>query len=148
MTCNTQGLYAASKRSLEIVTETLRLELEPFGVTVLSIVTGAVQSNGQTYFENFKLPEDSMYKSIEGIIGDRARGGDGSKRESAQEYAENVVKDILAGKTGKVWRGGGAGGVKFASTWLPQSVMVSCDRRMKVVIHGKEANVDAGYFCE
>ncbi|TGO83172.1 hypothetical protein BPOR_0691g00080 [Botrytis porri] len=51
-------LYATSKRSLEILSETLCLELQPSGVHVLSIVTGAVQTNGQTYFEDWKLPQD------------------------------------------------------------------------------------------
>jgi len=52
------GLYAATKRSLELVAETLRLEIEPFGVKVIQIVTGAVKSNGRTYFEDWKLPDD------------------------------------------------------------------------------------------
>ena len=39
------GVYAASKRSMNIMTETLRLELQPFSVGVLFIVTSAVQTN-------------------------------------------------------------------------------------------------------
>lgn len=50
---------------MEIIAETLRLELQPFGVGVLCVVTGAVQTNGQTYFEDWKLPEDSLYRPIE-----------------------------------------------------------------------------------
>lgn len=60
------GVYAASKRSLEIISETLRLELKPFRVRVLAVVTGAVQSNGQTYFEDLELPEGSLYKGLKG----------------------------------------------------------------------------------
>lgn len=93
---------------------------------VLSIITGAVRSQGQTYFDDWKLPEDSMYKSIEGIIKDRAKGNnDGLEREPTKVYAKNVVEDILARKSGKVWRGANAGATKFSSTWLPQSMMVS-----------------------
>lgn len=66
-----------------------------------------------------------MYTSIEQIIGDRARGIDGAKRQATNEYAKVVVDAILAGKTGKVWKGANAGRVKFATTWLPQSMMVS-----------------------
>ncbi|KAF5871215.1 putative nadph-dependent 1-acyldihydroxyacetone phosphate reductase protein [Botrytis fragariae] len=89
------GLYAASKRSLEILSETLRLELQPFGVHVPSIVTGAVQTNGQTYFEDWKLPQESLYKPIESIIHKRARGGDVVLRTNTMEYAEQVVKSIV-----------------------------------------------------
>ncbi|THV52112.1 hypothetical protein BGAL_0089g00220 [Botrytis galanthina] len=74
------GLYMASKRSLETLSETLRLELQPFGVHVSSIVTGAVQANEQTYFEDWKLPHDSLYEPIENNIHNRARGGDGVLR--------------------------------------------------------------------
>jgi 1-acylglycerone phosphate reductase len=113
-------------------------------VSVLSIVTGAVKSNGQTYFEDFKLPENSMYTSIEQIIGDRARGFDGAKRQPTREYAEAVVDAILAGKSAKVWKGANAGGVKFATTWLPQSMMVSEEESQT----WESANVLIGHICK
>ncbi|OTA62238.1 NAD(P)-binding protein [Hypoxylon sp. EC38] len=49
------GTYAATKRSLELVAETLRLEIAPFGVGVIEIITGAVKTLGQTYFGDLKL---------------------------------------------------------------------------------------------
>jgi NAD(P)-dependent dehydrogenase (short-subunit alcohol dehydrogenase family) len=66
---------------LEILTEHLRVEVEPFGVRVLSVVTGAVKSKGQTYFEDWSLPEDSIYKPIEELVHQRANGIDEAKRE-------------------------------------------------------------------
>lgn len=48
--------------AMEILAEMLRLELAPFGVGVLSIITGAVQSLGQTYFDDLRLPDNSIYK--------------------------------------------------------------------------------------
>ncbi|KAI0397898.1 NAD(P)-binding protein [Xylariaceae sp. FL0594] len=54
------GTYAASKIGLEVVAETLRLELKPFGVDVLEVVTGGVKSMGQTYFKDLKVPEGSV----------------------------------------------------------------------------------------
>ena len=73
------GLYAASKRSLDIVSETLRLELAPFDVNVLTKTTGAVQTRGNTYFDDWKLVADSRYKPIEETIAARTRGDDGIK---------------------------------------------------------------------
>lgn len=102
--------------------------MEPFGVKVLSVVTGAVQSQGQTYFGDWSLPEASLYKPIEDLIHQRTQRFDSVKRESTSEYARNVVNDILNGATGKVWRGGNAGGTKFGSSHLPQSFMVSDPR--------------------
>jgi NAD(P)-dependent dehydrogenase (short-subunit alcohol dehydrogenase family) len=42
-----QGVFAASKRSAEIMAETLRLELAPFHVKVLSVVTGPSRRMGR-----------------------------------------------------------------------------------------------------
>ncbi|KAF2866454.1 1-acyl dihydroxyacetone phosphate reductase [Massariosphaeria phaeospora] len=100
------GTYAASKRSLEITAETLRLELAPFGMPVMSIVTGAVQSQGQTYFGDWALPQNSLYKSIEDTIAARARGRDALQRQDTMEYAGQVVDRIAEGKAGKYWCGG------------------------------------------
>lgn len=119
------GVYAASKRSHEIISETLRLEMAPFGVTVLAVTTGAVKTNGQTYFEDWKLPPDSIYKPIEDTIASRARGHDGVERMDTMAYANKVVNDIERGASGKVWRGNNAAGVRFGSVFLPTSWMVS-----------------------
>ncbi|RHZ49178.1 SDR family oxidoreductase [Aspergillus thermomutatus] len=117
------GVYSASKRSLEIIAETLRLEMAPFGVRVLSVVTGAVRTNGQAYFDDLQLPEDSLYKPIEETVAARARGEDGVARMPAEEYAGHVVRAITAGRQGKFWCGNMAGSVWFGSTYLPQWMM-------------------------
>ncbi|PLB50770.1 putative hydroxybutyrate dehydrogenase [Aspergillus steynii IBT 23096] len=119
------GTYAASKRSLELIAETLRLELAPFGVRVLSIVTGAVQTMGQTYFGDFKLPDNSLYKSIEGTIAARARGEDGRGRGDLMAYAEEVVSAIESGAEGRVWCGENAESTRLATTnpAVPAEVM-------------------------
>ncbi|RYP09622.1 hypothetical protein DL764_001164 [Monosporascus ibericus] len=120
------GTYAASKKSIEIVAETLRLELAPFGVGVLEIVTGAVKTMGQTYFGNFQLPAQSLYKSIEDTIANRAQGNDGLPRMDLMEYAAVVVDEIIKGTTGRFWYGNNADRVKMGTTAteVPQSTMV------------------------
>ncbi|KAL4979524.1 hypothetical protein BDW66DRAFT_157347 [Aspergillus desertorum] len=120
--CPYLGVYAASKRSLEILAETLRLELQPFGVRVLSIVTGAVQSMGQAgRFDDYELPEDSLYKPIEGLIKDRAQGNDGIKREELMTYCGKVVSEITDGKASKFWCGGSAGFARFVTAFMPST---------------------------
>lgn len=121
------GSYAASKRSMEIMSDTLRLELSPFHVNVISVVTGAVQTNGLTYFDDFKLPPDSLYKSIEDTIFFRAHGGGSPKRLNVGEYAEKVVTTIVKGSSRKTWPGPVAGFIWFASSFLPAWVMVCFD---------------------
>ncbi|EWY79800.1 hypothetical protein FOYG_17089 [Fusarium oxysporum NRRL 32931] len=122
------GSYAASKRSMEIMAETLRLEMAPFGVTVLCVVTGAVKTNGQSYFENLTLPENSFYKSIEAIVAKRAQGNDGVARMDVMDYAAAVVGTATKHIGGKFWCGENADNVRMAvSGQVPQSVTV-CHR--------------------
>ncbi|KAI1451265.1 NAD(P)-binding protein [Annulohypoxylon moriforme] len=120
-----QGTFAASKKSEEIMAETLRLELAPFHVKVLSVVTGALKTKGQSHFDDWKLPEGSLYTPVESTIKDRARGQEGAPRMEAADYAKRVVSEIINGRTGKFWYGASAGMVKFGTTWLPTSFMDS-----------------------
>ncbi|KAL3458902.1 putative hydroxybutyrate dehydrogenase [Aspergillus heterothallicus] len=112
------GVYGASKRSLEIITETLRLELAPFGVRVVSLVTGAVESQGKTHCDGMRLPEDSLYKSIEGDIIQRASWNDGVSREDTMKWANTVVAKIVGGSSGLLWAGGAAG-----TMWLFEKIL-------------------------
>jgi 1-acylglycerone phosphate reductase len=128
-------LYAASKRSLELVSEALRLEMVPLGVKVVTLVTGAVKSQGQTHFGDFKLPPTSKYLAIEDAIANRARGGDGFARMDTEKYAEHVVKDVLQGATGRLWVGNTATVTKWASALLPDSLIVSSALLLYIPAH-------------
>jgi 1-acylglycerone phosphate reductase len=94
---------------------------------VLEVVTGAVKTNGQAYFGDFKLPEQSLYKSIEDTIANRAQGIDGLLRMEIIEYATKVVNEITSRATGRFWCGNNAESVKMGTTAtaVPQSDMVS-----------------------
>jgi len=107
------------------ITDTLRLELAPFGVKVITVNTGAISTNILASGKDFKLPPDSKYKSIEKTIAARAGGDDGTPRMEPSVYAEKVVADVLAGANWHIWRGGYASIVKFTSAWLPLSMAVS-----------------------
>ncbi|KAK5997454.1 Short-chain dehydrogenase PC-15 [Cladobotryum mycophilum] len=119
------GTYSASKRALEVVADTLRLELAPFNVDVLEVVTGGVKSQGQTYFGDLKLPSQSLYKSIEPIVVSRAQGKDGMPRMDTIEYATSVVDEMAKRTTGRFWCGVHADQIKASttSTVVPQSAM-------------------------
>ncbi|OGM42617.1 short-chain dehydrogenase [Aspergillus bombycis] len=102
------GTYAGSKRALELMADTLRLELIPFHVKVLCIPTGAVRTQGQTYFGDFKLPDNSLYKPIEETIAARAQGQDGVERMPLMDYSSQVAAQIENGATGRFWCGANA----------------------------------------
>ncbi|KAJ6102042.1 Hydroxybutyrate dehydrogenase [Penicillium sp. IBT 16267x] len=107
------GVYGASKRSLEHISEVLRLELDPFQVKVLSIVTGGVASSNQASGD-IVLPSSSLYKPIEATM-TGSRGHGAYARMPITEYANQVVGHIEIGSTGKVWVGSHAEDAKIAS---------------------------------
>jgi len=100
--------------------------MKPFGVNVLSVVTGAVVSKGQTYFENWALPEHSLYKTIEATIASRARGVDYVPRMPTMEYATAVVDAVTARATERLWYGTNAENLKALLPPIPHEALVSC----------------------
>ncbi|KAE8375519.1 hypothetical protein BDV26DRAFT_267787 [Aspergillus bertholletiae] len=119
------GTYAGSKRAMELMADTLRLELTPFHVKVLCIPTGAVQTQGQTYFGDFKLPEGSLYKPIEETIAARAQGQGGSERMPLMDYSTHVAAQVENGATGRLWCGANAASTKAAISGDSNEMMVS-----------------------
>ncbi|PYI11077.1 1-acyl dihydroxyacetone phosphate reductase [Aspergillus sclerotiicarbonarius CBS 121057] len=117
------GTYSGSKRALELMADALRLELSPFHVRVLCIVTGGVRTRGQTYFGDFKLPEDSLYKPIEGMIAAQARGEDGVGRMDLMAFCGSVVSQIVNGETGRYWEGNNAEQTKNGISAVSNPVM-------------------------
>ncbi|KAL8720948.1 MAG: hypothetical protein Q9225_002275 [Loekoesia sp. 1 TL-2023] len=119
------GVYSGSKAAMTAISETLRLEMAPFDVKVVTVNTGAVATNALANGKDFELPPASRYKSIESAVAARARGEDGVPRTQPSVYAEKVVADVLSGISCQIWRGSVASIIKFTSAWLPASVAVS-----------------------
>ncbi|KAL4926575.1 uncharacterized protein BDV17DRAFT_283174 [Aspergillus undulatus] len=117
------GTYVASKRTLEIIAETLRLELTRFHVRVLSIVPGAVKTMGQTYFTDFQILQGSLYRPIEQTMATRAQRGDGNPREDLMVYSRKVVREITTGTSSTFWCGAGAGFMRFGAALMPGSLL-------------------------
>ncbi|CEJ86360.1 hypothetical protein VHEMI04085 [[Torrubiella] hemipterigena] len=126
------GLYGGSKAALEMMSETMRLELQPLGVRVLSIITGAVDTNIMNTVSPASIPDDSPYKvkSVEDALTKMVKATDGIKRTPADEFSKTVVSDVLHGATGRVWRGEKAGTVKFMAKFSPVSIIdrILCER--------------------
>ncbi|KAL8672930.1 MAG: hypothetical protein Q9168_002636 [Polycauliona sp. 1 TL-2023] len=99
------GIYTGSKAAVTAISDTLRLELAPFDVKVVTAITGAVSTNTLSTGGSLKLPNTSIYKSIEKEISDRAAGKDGTPRMEPSVYAEKVVEDVLRGANWQIWRG-------------------------------------------
>ena len=66
--------------------------------------------------DDFTLPENSYYKSLEKYIGGIARGEDlPPTAMRPEEFGREVVRDVLRGKSGNTY----SGTLGWAARWLP-----------------------------
>ena len=106
------------------MSETLRLELAPFGVTVVTGMLGHIESNVHANDPWNGLPESSRYKAVEAQMAKSAEGTIGPKLEKVDDFARRFVADVLGGASGQVWRGAGARTVRAVGYHAPTSVLV------------------------
>ncbi|KAK4548965.1 hypothetical protein LTR36_008738 [Oleoguttula mirabilis] len=111
------GIFASSKAAVARLSETMRLELEPLGVRVITLMCGSIDTpmfgkpGGQ-----MTLPETSHYYSVQ----DAAYKERMDHQRQAMQVgvlADKLVKDIVGGATGVIWHGAFAPTVWF-STWM------------------------------
>lgn len=126
--CPFIGVYNASKAALAMFSETLRLEMRPLGVRVLTLMAGAVGTNLQRNIPpaSAKLAEGSMYAAAQADIDHIARNGKCEKPTDVDVFARDVVRMCLETRTeGRVWRGVLATLFWWVSRVAPDWVMVS-----------------------
>lgn len=113
------SVYCASKAAAATFSDSLRLELAPFGIKVIDLKTGTVQSNLATS-KKAVLPSDSIYGVARSRIERTLMGEHITVNGVAQSpWAEAVVGDLLKkSPASRVWRGAQARMMWF-STFLP-----------------------------
>jgi 1-acylglycerone phosphate reductase len=99
-----QGAYASSKAALAVWNDILRLELSPFGVRVMELVTGGAASNVTNDLPRPVVPEGSLYAPIRAEIFAGADPERVRKMVMAGDvYAKKVVSDVLRPRGPPVW---------------------------------------------
>jgi NADP-dependent 3-hydroxy acid dehydrogenase YdfG len=122
-----QAAYNASKAAMAMFSDILRLELQPFDITVVNLKTAGVKTN---IVQNIRarqpqLPASSIYSPAKELVESALRSewvGDRSVT-AAEQWAKEVVADLQRSTVPPViWRGGSAWLARFASAlpfgWL------------------------------
>ncbi|KAM0345038.1 hypothetical protein ACHAPU_006924 [Fusarium lateritium] len=119
-----QGMYAASKAAAASVTESLRLELGPFGIQVINMYTGGVESGFWNNAPDVKLPEESIYNVAKNAIESSMSGTvKGFSKPTAEVWAKQVAGDLSRKKPSHgVYRGASAGLARLG-TLLPTGAL-------------------------
>ncbi|RYP08684.1 hypothetical protein DL765_008707 [Monosporascus sp. GIB2] len=98
--------YNASKAAVEVLGATLRTELAPLGVRVVTLKTGGVRTDLFNNAPPVKLPQGSLYAPLREFIEERKMLEAGSYMD-ADQYARNVVSQLLTPSVKQVvWQGG------------------------------------------
>ncbi len=115
------SVYNATKAALHAYSDTLRVELAPYDVKVLVVVTGGVQSNiARTHQE---LPAGSLYIEVDKEYQRRQKHSQEGAM-SNEVYAQGVVKAALKKKVpDHLWKGNMAWPVWFVTTFFPQGFL-------------------------
>ena len=98
------------------------MELQPLGIRVITAMVGAVHTPIHDKAGELELPTDSYYQSIRNVINEQRLGRKKPGSQAAALTAKNLVHDIVAGRTGLIWRGGTATLVCYLGWLLPSSV--------------------------
>lgn len=115
-----------------MISEVLRLELQPLGIRVVTGMVGGVETPIHQNSGDLVLPETSYYKAVKDVIS-KVNAGDAKPRSQPVDVtARSIANDIVNGKSGKIWRGGLASILGWVASVVPYSVLVS------IVSNGKE----------
>lgn len=100
------GAYSSSKAAVHSLSDALRMELAPFSIDVVTIQPGGVRSAfGDHAEEALRLPQDSVYKSVEEGIRARAQAGQ-QGATPVDEFILPVADALLKQPPPAVIRGG------------------------------------------
>jgi 1-acylglycerone phosphate reductase len=129
-----QSAYNASKAAISMFSDCQRLELEPFGIKVVDLKTGAVASNlikNQKALTPMSLPKGSIYEpareAVESAMRNDKMAGAGTPPD---QWAKEVVGDLLRKCPPLViWRGANAR-LGRIGTIMPHGMMDSTIKKM------------------
>lgn len=131
------GPYSASKSAVHAISDTLRLELSPFGVNVVVVAPGAIKSSiAENTLKNRSnsskpsgddgdlgyLPAESLYKHVEDLVKFRAEFSQQGEPTPSETFAKNVRQWVAATRPGAYLFTGKKSSVVWISYYLPVRV--------------------------
>lgn len=120
------GVYSSSRSAEARISETLRLEMAPLGVRVVTVILGGVQTSGNdpANIADLELPPDSYYQKITAVIDRHKKTMVHSNKHNVDTAAKNVVNDVLNGGRIFIRRGQASTLSWFCNTFLPYGLFV------------------------
>ncbi|CEP64454.1 acylglycerone-phosphate reductase LALA0_S11e04544g [Lachancea lanzarotensis] len=129
------SVYSATKGAIHSYAKGLHIEMKPFGVKVINVVTGAVSTD---IADKRPLPEGSVYnipEAAEALEARRTMAKD-NRPESVSKYVQEVLRDIESSRDPiEVFHGSFASIVQYFTRYIPYwLVEFALERKFK--LHG------------
>ncbi|KAK9368983.1 hypothetical protein V1509DRAFT_639338 [Lipomyces kononenkoae] len=129
-----QSAYNASKAAMAIFSDTARLELEPFGIKVVELKTGAVSTNmikNQKENTPITLPVGSLYEPAREAVESAMRNDKMANVGTPPDrWAAEVVGDLMKkNPPAMIWRGSQAKAGRLG-TIFPHGMLDSVMKKM------------------
>ncbi|KAL1587899.1 hypothetical protein WHR41_03387 [Cladosporium halotolerans] len=122
------SVYCASKGALHQYTDTLRLELKPFGVRVVNVITGGVKSQIARTFR--MLRDDSIYMPVQKDFERRLTHSQSLGMET-EVYAKRVVAQLTGWRRKEtIWEGAKSWLVWWVTGFMPKVFIETAMMRM------------------
>lgn len=119
------GAYCSSKSALHALSDALRMELAPFGIRVITVQPGGIESDFGKHASSGLdwLSADSRYAPIRAGIEARANASQ-EKPTPASDFAEQMVAAVMAENPASLIRiGHGSFMLPFLKRWIPERLL-------------------------
>lgn len=115
------GAYCATKAALHSLSDAQRMELAPFGIDVITVQPGAIESKfGDNSLANVlsRITPESLYAPLKEAIKARATASQDNPTPAA-EFADSLVKQLLNNPKPVIRIGNGSTALPLLKRWLP-----------------------------
>jgi NAD(P)-dependent dehydrogenase (short-subunit alcohol dehydrogenase family) len=119
------GAYCATKAALHSLSDAQRMELAPFGIDVITVQPGAIESKfGDNSLNNVlqRITPKSLYAPLKEAIQARATASQDNPTPAA-EFAESLVEQLLNSPKAVIRIGNGSFGLPLLKRWLPTTIL-------------------------
>lgn len=120
------GVYSSSRSAQARLSETLRLEMAPLGVRVVTVILGGVETSGNNPLNipDLELPSNSHYQNITSVIDRHKKTEIHPNKQNINTAATNAVEDVLKGCGPFIRRGQASTLSWICNTFIPYRLFV------------------------
>jgi len=119
------GAYCATKAALHALSDAQRMELKPFGIDVITVQPGAIESKfGDNSLANVlqRITPESLYAPLKEAIKARATASQDNPTP-ASEFAKTLIAQLLNNPKAVIRIGNGSFGLPLLKRWLPEPIL-------------------------